>query len=43
LKEERKLRVFEKRVLRSKWDEGAGDWRALHDEFHDLDTSLNII
>jgi hypothetical protein len=36
LKEERRLRVFENRVLRSifgpKWDEVTGEWRKLHNE-----------
>jgi hypothetical protein len=41
LREERRLRVFENRVLRRifrpKWDEVIGEWRKLHnEEFHDL-------
>jgi hypothetical protein len=41
LREERRLRVFENRVLRgvfeSKRDELTGEWRKLHnEEFHDL-------
>jgi hypothetical protein len=39
--------VFEKRVLRRifgpKGEEGAGGWRRLHNEFHNLYASLNII
>jgi hypothetical protein len=41
LREERRLRVFENRVLRSifvpKRDEVTGEWRTLHnEELHDL-------
>jgi hypothetical protein len=40
LREERRMRVFENRVLRrifgSKRDEVTGEWRRLHEEFHDL-------
>jgi hypothetical protein len=48
VREERRLRVFENRVLRrmfrSKRDEVTGDWRRLHDEeLNDLYCSLNII
>jgi len=48
LKEERSLRVFENRELRKifglKRDEGAGDWRKLHEEeLGDLYWSPNII
>ena len=46
--EERKLRVFENRVLRRiygpKWDEVTGEWRRLHNgELYALYSSLNII
>jgi hypothetical protein len=48
LREERRLRVFENRVLRrmfgSKRDEVTGEWRKLHnEELNDLYCSLNII
>jgi hypothetical protein len=48
LKEEHRLRVFEKRVLRGifgpKRDEVAGEWRKLHSgERHNLYSSLDII
>jgi hypothetical protein len=48
LKEEHRLRVFEKRVLRRifgpKWDEVTGEWRKLHNkEIHDLHSSPSII
>ena len=48
LREERRLRVFENRVLRRifgpKRDEVAGDWRKLHnEELNDLYCSLNIV
>ena len=48
LREERSLRVFEKRVLRrifgSKRDEVTGKWRKLHDEeLNDLYPSLNNV
>ena len=48
LKEERRLRVFENRVLRrifgSKRDEVTGEWRKLHnEELNDLYSSSNII
>jgi hypothetical protein len=40
LREERRLRVFENRVLRrvfgSKRDEVTGEWRKLHNELSDL-------
>ena len=47
-REERRLRVFENRVLRRifgpKRDEVTGEWRKLHNvEFNDLYCSLNII
>ena len=48
LREERRLRVFENRVLRKvfgpKRDEVAGEWRKLHnEELNDLYSSPNII
>jgi exonuclease III len=48
LREERKLRMFEKRVLRRifrpRRDEVKGDWRKLHnEELHNLYSSSNII
>jgi hypothetical protein len=48
LREERRLRVFENRVLRrifgTKRDEVTGEWRKLHNaEFNDLYTSPNIV
>jgi hypothetical protein len=48
LREERKLRVFENRVLRRifgpKRDEVTGEWRKLHyGELHNLYSSTNII
>jgi hypothetical protein len=48
LREERRLRVFENRVLRRifgpKRDEVTGEWRKLHNqEFHDLYSSPNIV
>jgi len=45
LREERRLRVFENRVLRifgSKRDEVIREWRRLHEELHDLYCSPNI-
>jgi hypothetical protein len=47
LREERRLRVFENRVLRRifgpKRDEVTGEWRKLHkEELNDLYSSLNI-
>jgi hypothetical protein len=46
--EERRLRVFENRVLsgilRPKKDEVTGEWRELHnEELHDLNTSSSIL
>jgi hypothetical protein len=48
LREERKLRVFENRVLRRvfgpKRDDVTGEWRRLHkEELNDLYASLNIV
>jgi len=47
-REERRLRVYENRVLRSifwpKRDEVTGEWRKRHnEELHDLYTSPNIV
>jgi len=48
LREERRLRVFEKRVLRKifgpKRNEVTGEWRKLHiEELNDLYSSPNIV
>jgi hypothetical protein len=48
LREERRLRVFENRVLRRifgpKKDEVTGEWRKLHnEELNDLYSSTNIL
>ena len=48
LREERRLRVFENRVLKGifgpKRDAVTGKWRKLHiEELNDLDSSLNIV
>jgi hypothetical protein len=48
LREERRLRVFESRVLRRirgpKRDEGTGEWQKLHnEELNDLYPSPNIV
>jgi len=46
LREERRLRVFENRVLRRKfgpkWDEVTGEWRKLHNEELNVLFSLNV-
>ena len=47
IEEERRLRVFENRVLRRifgpKRDEVTGEWRKLHNEYVDLYSSPNIL
>ena len=47
LREERRLRVFENRVLRRvfgpKRDEVTGEWRKLHNELSDLYSLPNIV
>ena len=48
MREERKLRVFENKVLRGifgpRGDEVTGEWRRLHnEEINDLYCSLNIV
>jgi hypothetical protein len=47
LREEHRLRVFEKRVLRGifgpKRDEVTGGWRKLHEELHGLHPSPSIV
>jgi hypothetical protein len=47
LREERKLRVFEIRVVRRilgpKRDEVTGEWRKLHEELHDLYSSPRFV
>jgi hypothetical protein len=47
LREERRLWVFENRLLRRifgpKRDEGTSDWRKLHEELNDLYSSPNIV
>ena len=48
LREEHRLRVFERRVLRRifgpKREEGTGEWRRLHnEELHDLYCSADVI
>jgi hypothetical protein len=47
LREERRLRVFENKVLRRifgpKWDEVTGEWRKLHnEELNDLNCPSNL-
>jgi hypothetical protein len=46
LREERRLKVFENRVLRRmfgpKMEEVAGEWREVHEEINDLYCSSNI-
>ena len=47
MREERRLRVFENRVLRRvfgpKRDEVTGEWRKLHNELSDLYALPNIV
>ena len=47
LREERRLRVFENRVLRRvfgpKRDEVTGEWRKLHEELSDLNSLPNVV
>jgi len=47
LREERRLRLFENRVLRrvfgSKRDDVTGEWRKLHNELRDLYSLPNIV
>ena len=46
LREERRQRVFENRVLRGfgpKRDEVTGEWRKLHEELRDLYSLPNIV
>jgi hypothetical protein len=47
LREERRLRVFENRVLKKifglKRDEVTGEWRKLHEELNDLYSSPTIV
>jgi len=48
LREERRLRVFQNKVLRRifgpRWDEVTGEWRRMHnEELNDLCSSLNIV
>jgi len=47
LREERRLRVFENRILRRIFgpmkDDVIGEWRELHEELNDLYSSPNIV
>jgi hypothetical protein len=47
LREERRLRVFENKVLRRvfgpKRDEVTGEWKKLHEELNDLNSLPNIV
>jgi hypothetical protein len=46
LREEHRLRIFENRVLRKTFGpkkEEDGSWRKLHNDLHNLNSSLNIV